>query len=593
MKKHLRLMLILITVFALVACGTPSLDYPIPEEDGDLLPSACRELYEIRRGLEADFFEVEISDGNGYQKLTASRVLSWVIVIRYPTDDKAAFAITYWQSVVPALRPQTDPNDIVFVREGRNLAFSHTRIWRQDTFPNLRIGSAMEDVHRNTRHWTYVTLDGVTDPDFAEYFEFTHARMQIRGRGQSSWRMAVGDDPWAGKRPFRLRFADQRDTTRPQNDFIRPILNSGFAAREWTFIANQSDKSLLRNYSAYYLARLLDGMPFAPNAQLVNVYMAATRRTTHSGESVTVNNPGPYQGEYVFQGVYQMSDQLNQPQAGRVNITVNEDPTVSEFLFEMCFHELFRWRNPNHYTSRPGWPRPHVIINYLMGGGMERPFMIEAGGGEDVDGEPNVVTVQYAQRFLQNVDGAIRSQNFARLSQWIDIPSFIDFYLVQELYKNVDINTSSVRFTIRGQGENRRLYAGPVWDFDIAAGNAVYMNYHHYNFHGNGYRPTGTWVTTRSPWFGNFMATPEVRGLVRARWSEIQHREVRQMLDHIDEKSDIFENCFNRNFERWQIMGIYVWPNPPGIVDIITQRGQADHLIEYLEERGEWLSAWL
>jgi len=460
----------------------------------------------------------------------------------------------------------------------------------------------MEDIHRTTRHWTFVSVTGITAPGFAEHFEFENASMQIRGRGQSSWRMGAGIPnglaPYGGKRPFRIRFANNHDTTRPQNDFIRPILDSGFAAREWTFIANQSDKTLMRNYSAYYLGRLLAGegsMPFGTNAQLVHVYMAADRRTAHLGEDVTLINNQPFDGQWVYQGIYQMSDQLNQPQAGRVDIITDNNPAISEFLFEMCRHELFRYRNPDHYTANPNWPylsdtpwpRPHVIID--EGGPRERPFMIEAGGRDEEHAQFHQ-TVAYVENFLQNVDAALASGSRNLIEQWIDIPSFIDFYLVQELYKNIDINTSSVRFTIRGQEADRRLYAGPLWDFDIAAGNAA----HQANYQpSGGYSPQGEWVTFRCAWFRDLLSVPAIRAAARARWAEIKDAEVLQLLGHIDTVADTYADCFARNFDRWQIMDMHVWPNPPSVAAIDTHRGQVDYLIDWLEQRSAWMTWWL
>jgi len=555
MKKKISIITVLLAaILAFFACGSTR-GYP----DEPSPPSVSgRTLDEIRQSLEAEFYTVVISEGNGYQMLTAERDLSWVIAVHFPNDNLAGSAEPNWQNAILELRPNAVPELIEFERNGRNLIFTHNRAWVQNTLPVLRIGMAMEAIDRNVRDWTTASITGIECQDFAEIFEFTNAAVEVRGRGQSSWRMGVGSAPYSGKRPFRMRFPSGQP---------RSILDSGFAAREWTFIANQSDKTLMRNYSAYYLGRLLDGMPFAPNAQLIHVYM-----------------------NDVYQGVYQMSDQNNQPQPGRINIITNNNPQISEFLFEMCRHEIFRWRNPEHYTSHPGYPRPHIIINENVG--RERPFQIEAGGRNE-DHADFHLTVAYAQAFLQNADDALRSLNLNQIARWIDIPSFIDYYLVQELYKNIDVNTSSARFTIRGQGENRRLYAGPVWDFDIAAGNAYYQG------GPGGYSPHGEWVTYRCDWFRDLMAVPSIRTEARARWAEIRNREVRQTLDRLDFMADTYADCFNRNFDRWQIMNIYVWPNPGNVwnhnpsFDIRTHRGQVDFLIDWLERRGDWMSSWI
>jgi len=48
-----------------------------------------------------------------------------------------------------------------------------------------------------------------------------------------------------------------------------------------------------------------------------------------------------------------------------------------------------------------------------------------------------------------------------------NVELFANFYIVNELMKNPDIGFSSVFMTMRGQGSYRRLYKGPIWDFDM------------------------------------------------------------------------------------------------------------------------------
>lgn len=53
------------------------------------------------------------------------------------------------------------------------------------------------------------------------------------------------------------------------------------------------------------------------------------------------------------------------------------------------------------------------------------------------------------------------------LSQYIDIPSFVAKYLVEEVSKNIDSSSTSQYFYKDREGV---LYAGPVWDYDWAYG---------------------------------------------------------------------------------------------------------------------------
>jgi len=388
-------------------------------------------------------------------------------------------------------------------------------------FPALHITMNGNELHRTDWLDVVFTVDSATTG-----YNFTDAGGRIRGRGHSSWNYMEG------KMPFRIRF-----------DEPRAMPGSSYAARDWTFIANHSDKSLLRNYSAYFFARSLDGMSYAPSAQFVDVYF-----------------------DGVYQGVYMMSIQVNEIAEGRLNLVSHPVPGLSEFLLEMC----------SRVTAGGGvegltYVRLHPHIS---------PF--------DIRIPHNAMQIQqyavYIRGFLGNIDSLIRARNPA-VFDYIDKASFVDFYLVQELFKNIDIEVSSVFMQIRGTGEDRRLEMGPVWDFDIAAGNAYYQDM---AGHQGGYGPTGGWAMYRM-WFRYLMEIPAFREAATFRWREIRDAEIRMMLDHILDIAIRYESSFERNFLRWPIMGIFVWPNPAEVVAIDTFMGQVDYLIRWLEARIAWL----
>ena len=47
----------------------------------------------------------------------------------------------------------------------------------------------------------------------------------------------------------------------------------------------------------------------------------------------------------------------------------------------------------------------------------------------------------------------------------------------------------------------------------------------------------------------------------------------------------LYKNAMERNFERWQIMGVRVWPNTQYIANIKTVKGQIDYMREWMLER--------
>ena len=77
------------------------------------------------------------------------------------------------------------------------------------------------------------------------------------------------------------------------------------------------------------------------------------------------------------------------------------------------------------------------------------------------------------------------------------------------------------------------------------------------------------------------------------RWLEIRDNEVLQMMARINHLATVYEEQFERNFERWNIMGRYVWPNPPIVTRINTFRGQVDYLLWFIQERMIWMDGFL
>ena len=73
--------------------------------------------------------------------------------------------------------------------------------------------------------------------------------------------------------------------------------------------------------------------------------------------------------------------------------------------------------------------------------------------------------------------GALIKTLGEEIRKYLDIESFVDAFIVQEFFKQVDYATSSTRFYIK----DGKLYEGPVWDFDLSSGNCSSSYYKSYN----------------------------------------------------------------------------------------------------------------
>jgi hypothetical protein len=335
------------------------------------------------------------------------------------------------------------------------------------------------------------------------------------------------------KKPFRIRF-----------DSPVELLDAGHAARDWIFVANHSDKSLLRNYGAYFMAGLMEGMTYAPYARIADVY---------------------FNGEY--QGVYMISVQLNEVREGRVDLAFHDDPGRSEFLVELNRRVHYDPANIEgvHFFSMHGYGRFYHIR---------------------WPGELPAAHIDYLRDYLDKVDALITRRD-PHVFRYICMDSFVDFYLVQEIFKNYDVSSLSIFMQLRGEGENRRLEKGPVWDFDISAGNCYYQNRDGTQ---GGYSPQGIWAGYINSWFRYLIQIPDFRFEVARRMDFVNAYALPQTLAHIEYTATKYQASFERNFARWPIMGMYIWPNPQGVVEIDTFMGQVDYLVDYLTQRAAWLT---
>ena len=357
-----------------------------------------------------------------------------------------------------------------------------------------------------------------------EEFDFEDRVARIRGRGNASW-WAMGE-----KRPIRIRLET-------------PISMFGteYIARDWILLANSIDYSHMRTVGAFDLGARLGRFDFSPiPTMFVHVYL---------------------DGDY--RGVYQFTDYM-QRYPGRVEVEFHRDPALSEYYIEWCRHGR----------------KPDDVFFYVG----DIPFIVHYPNADDMTPEH----VKFVSDFTNKVNQALIGGVFDEVAALIDIPTFVDFYLVNEFTKNADIFFSSVHLTVKlDENGGHRLYAGPLWDFDQSAGGTFDDFYPDYS-------PQGAWAAYRSEWFRRLMRIPEFVEIVAERWFEIRDVEVAETLAEIRYLTTTYRGDFERNFERWtNKLGQYLWRTPPAMQVIDTYEGQVDYLLDWYEQRIIWMDEFL
>ena len=134
--------------------------------------------------------------------------------------------------------------------------------------------------------------------------------------------------------------------------------------------------------------------------------------------------------------------------------------------------------------------------------------------------------------------------DYDSFSKYLDIDSFIDYYFVQEFFKNLDVGSTSQFYFIK-QSESPKISCGPVWDFDISAGVVATD---HYDL----YRNTDLWVRHIDTFYSYLFKNETFVSMVNARYKEIRNSLLEMFVDFNDIKTKL-EFAQERNFERWPL----------------------------------------
>ncbi|MBQ6176552.1 MAG: CotH kinase family protein [Bacteroidales bacterium] len=325
-----------------------------------------------------------------------------------------------------------------------------------------------------------------------------------------------GNTTWGmPKKPYRIKLDEKAHVF------------SRWGNKDWILLANYSDKTLLRNIMAMEISRIC-GMSWTPMMLSVEVY---------------VN--GQYQGVYAFSDHKEIAGH-------RVNIEVaTETDLEGGYYLELeeamdepvCFKTV--WDTPVmfHEPEYPTEAQQKYVREWFNG--FEHAL-------ERVQGEH---------------DDAYRS--------YIDVPSFINYYIIQEITKNPDGNVRKSTYLTKEKGKPLEMYH--VWDFDITLGNCDYTNFE---------KPEG-WQMRYVKWYNQMFFDPAFKKAVVDRWNELYPTLLTRVPAFLDRQHALMAGAESRNFDRWQILGVKVWPN---YYYYPTYEQEYAFLKEFYEARLAWLN---
>jgi len=125
-----------------------------------------------------------------------------------------------------------------------------------------------------------------------------------------------------------------------------------------------------------------------------------------------------------------------------------------------------------------------------------------------------------------------------RYEQYVDIDSFVNFYIINEFIGNNDLwaNSTYVHKDVRG-----RLVAGPVWDFNNVMDNFFLS------------MPANQFFLADRGWFDRLMMCPDFTEQVIRRWYTLRGGVLAEerLVQYMQEVEDWLGSAIDRNFEVW------------------------------------------
>lgn len=331
---------------------------------------------------------------------------------------------------------------------------------------------------------------------------------------------------------------------------------------DWCLIANYNDKVFMRNTLAYDLFR---GMGhYAPRSRYCEV---------------VVNG--------IYQGVYMLMEDIkrdnNRVDIAKLEVTENSGLNLTGgYIIKNDY-----WDNDNswllnyHPVDHPDFD-VHLVYDYP---------------------KPENITPQqktYIQDFTNNLETALYGVNFTDTAngynKYLDVDSFIDYFIVNELARNNDGFKKSSYFHKDKDSNNAvsKLKAGPVWDFDWAWKNIDECDiFAATDGSGWAYKINDCYPDVNSPgWYVRLLQDPAFQDKLRCRWEYFRSTIMSDtaLNTYIDETAVYLNAAQQRHFERWENLGVSTG-TPEVDADPDTFAGQVARFKNWIALRVAWLDA--
>ncbi len=352
-------------------------------------------------------------------------------------------------------------------------------------------------------------------------------KVEIRLRGNSTLGLP--------KKPYRIKFPDK----------YSPLGLNHAKEKSWVLLANDADKSLLRNAVAFRASEIL----LADNARGAG-FTAATR-------FVDIYLDGIYIGNYHLTDQVEVAPGRVAVQSLKASDGSNPVTITGGYLLEI---DGFAASEPLHFITHVN--NIPVTIKYPK------------------DDNYHPAQVDYVSNlFGREAEGALFAADFADpvkgWRKYFDEKTWVDYFIISEITGNSDAWWSTYIYKFR---DDPLFYFGPVWDFDIAFNNDNRLGDARLKLMADAAHQPRQWVN-------RLREDPGFRKAVKERWN-LKKGELRTLVTFVDQAAESISMSQEANFSVWDIREQKLGhaAAPPASHEVAVRQ-----LREYLEVRWNFL----
>ena len=411
--------------------------------------------------------------------------------------------------------------------------------YTESNLPIISINTYGEDIPDEPRIDAYMGIinnnsgtNNINDP-FNDY----NGKITIEKRGNSSQEQE--------KPPYRFETVDNNGENNNVKLLGLPEEN------DWILYAPWSDKSLLRNVLIYSLSNEMGR--YAPRSKFVELYLNKE-----------------------YRGVYVLMEKIKRDK-NRVAIS-SLDPN-SNFGDNLTGGYILKFDWAETGDNNGGF--------FSLIDGMRYNYHYPKP--DEISSEQE----NYIQSYINSYENIMNSNKYNSeegYSSFIDIGSFVDFIILQEISRNVDAYGLSTYIYKDKESINNKLTAGPIWDFNHGFGNCDY--YKAWETVGWNISYTYNDMDQRAFWWLKLWNDDNFQEMIKDRYKLL--RESTLSTNNINTLIDqyVFKlgTSVNKNFTKWPILGEYIWPNKQ-VFD--TYQEEIIYLKTWINNRLTWMDSEL